>query len=303
MLLRPDGGRRRLLEAVRLRIRAARPFRRNDPDAVWFRDHYYHAPAEIASYLREVGVVVRDLHVADIGCGDGIMALGVAQQGRPALLVGFDVNLTDADALLERAQAERVAGALLPPNLEFRQSEPTALPAGDGSFDVVYTWSAFEHIEDPTAVLREINRVLKREGLLFLQLWPFYLSERGSHLWDWFPRSFHHLLMGDDEIAAAMTHGRDETDFMTGYMLDEYKKLNRITLGDLQDALLAADFDILRLDLLTHRVALEPELARRFRLADLGIAGVKLVARPRAESAGGEAPVPQEVTDPEEDPK
>jgi ubiquinone/menaquinone biosynthesis C-methylase UbiE len=300
MLRRPDGERRRLLEAIRQRIRGARPFRRSDPDAVWFRDHYYQAPAEIMSYLREVGVVLRDLHVADIGCGDGIMALGVARQGRPALLVGFDVNRTDADVLLERAKAERAAGATLPPNLEFRQSEPTELPAADGSFDVVYTWSAFEHIEDPTAVLLEINRVLRREGLLFLQLWPFYLSERGSHLWDWFPESFHHLLMGDDEIAAAMTRGREDVDFMTGYMLEEYQKLNRITLGDLQDALLAADFDIVRLDLLSHRVALEPELARRFRLADLGIAGVKLIARPRAASAG-EAPVPQEVTDSEED--
>lgn len=242
------------------------------------------------------------MRVADVGCGDGIMALGVADRAKPAELVGFDVSFTDPEALLERARAQDVVSAL-PKNLRFQQCEPTHLPAADASFDLVYTWSAFEHIEDPTAVLKEIKRILKPEGLLFLQLWPFYFSERGSHLWDWFPQPFHHLLSSEGEIESEMTSGADPGDFMTGYMLGEFRKLNRVTLGELQDALLAARFDIARLDLINHVVALEPELARRFRLSDLGTAGVKLLARPRPASVSREAAVPSEVSEPEERPE
>src|SRR5205807_894976 len=122
---------------------------------------------------------------------DGILCLGVAHKGRPSRLVGFDVNPTDVHHLGRRAQEEGV-----PPTadgLEFQGCEPDRLPAPDNSFDIATTWSAFEHIADPQAVLREIRRILRPSGVLFLQLWPFYYSERGSHLWDWFPEGFHHL--------------------------------------------------------------------------------------------------------------
>jgi ubiquinone/menaquinone biosynthesis C-methylase UbiE len=249
-----------------------------------------------------VGLSLRGLRVADVGCGDGIMALGFAHRAKPAELVGFDLNRTEPEALLTRARAQRVA-TTIPENLRFEECTPEYLPAPDDSFDVVYTWSAFEHVDNATAVLSEINRILKPEGFLFLQLWPFYLSERGSHLWQWFPQSFHHLLTSEEQIEATMTRGEDADDFMTGYMLEEFKKLNRITLGELQDALLAAEFDIVRLDLLTHLVPLAPELARRFRLSDLGIGGVKLLARPRPASMGREAAVASEVSESEKGPE
>jgi SAM-dependent methyltransferase len=265
-------------------IRRARRrlFVEDDPEATWFRDHFENAPAEIGSFLRGADVDIRGLRVADVGCGDGIMALGVASRLSPAELVGFDVNVTDTEGLLARARAQRAVDAL-PENLTFTQCTPTRLPAPDASFDLVYTWSAFEHVQDPVAVLTEINRVLGPGGLLFLQLWPFYLSERGSHLWDWFPQPFHHLLGSDEEIEAAMTAAATGDDFMPGYMLDEFKKLNRISLDGLQDALLAAGLDVVRLELITHLVGLEPELARRHRLLDLGTGGVKLLARPRTD--------------------
>jgi ubiquinone/menaquinone biosynthesis C-methylase UbiE len=290
------------LAAIRREIGRVRQSRRDDAESVWFRDHFYGAASEIIAFLEGVGVSLHGLRVADVGCGDGIMALGFASRAKPAELVGFDLNRTEPEALLARARAQGVA-TTLPENLRFEQCTPDHLPAPDGSFDVVYTWSAFEHVEDSTAVLSEINRILKPDGLLFLQLWPFYLSERGSHLWKWFPQSFHHLLTSEEQIEATMTSGEDAGDFMTAYMLEEYKKLNRITLGELQDALLAAEFDVVRLDLLTHLVPLAPELARRFRLSDLGIGGVKLLARPRLASVAREPAVPSEVSEPEKGPQ
>src|SRR5262249_23831111 len=151
------------------------------PERTWFRDHFEVAPREIATFVRGGAVDIEGRRVADVGCGDGIMALGVALRLKPAELVGFDVNPTDVDDLLRRAHAQRAA-AELREHLRFAQCGPTQLPAPDASFDLVYTWSAFVHVNNPVDVLREINRILTRDGVLFLQLWPFYFSERGSHL-------------------------------------------------------------------------------------------------------------------------
>jgi ubiquinone/menaquinone biosynthesis C-methylase UbiE len=269
------------------------------PEETWFRDHFDVAPREIQTFLRSAAIDPAGLRVADLGCGDGIMALSVALKLKPAELVGFDVNETDVEGLLRRARAQRAA-ADLPANLTFTRCSATELPAPDASFDLVYTWSAFEHVHHPVEVLREIRRVLTRDGILFLQLWPFYLSERGSHLWQWFPQPFHHLLSSHEEIEAEMRAGMPEDDFMTNYMLDEFKKLNRITVDELQAALLAAGFDIVRLELITHLVGLDPELARRYRLSDLGVSGVKLLARPSSDSVTGKPAVPGEIADAEE---
>jgi len=250
------------------------------PQSVWFWDHYEQAALEIIYSVGQAGVTLRDKVVADIGSGDGIMALGVANRGRPARLVGFDIVRTDVDHLSKRAREEGVRRTM-PAELSFVQSIPERLPAVEGEFDVAYTWSAFEHIQNPLAVLKETRRILKQDGVLFLQLWPFYYSDRGSHLWDWFPEPFHHLSESSDKIVDAMRHSSVADEAWTEYMIREFESLNRITLDDLQDALVAAEFDVVRLELLTQIVAIPRHLARSVRLTNLAIGGVKLLAVPR----------------------
>jgi ubiquinone/menaquinone biosynthesis C-methylase UbiE len=214
--------------------------------------------------------------IADIGCGDGIMALGVSHQARPAQLIGFDINLTDSEYLLGRARAEGVAAGL-PAGLEFRQSTPLSTPAPDDEFDFVYSWSAFEHIAEPISVLAEIRRILRPEGVFFLQLWPFYLSARGSHLWDWFPDEFHQLRENHQDVVAQMGVSDRHSVEWTHYMANEFERLNRITLQELQRAVLAGGFDVRRLELISLPTALTPELGR-YSWADLAVSGVKLAA-------------------------
>ena len=177
------------------------------------------------------------------------------------------------------ARAEGATNAL-PEGLEFRTSTPEATPAPDDAFDFVYSWSAFEHITEPVSVLREIRRILRPTGHFFLQLWPFYLSPRGSHLWDWFDDDFHHLKTSGPDVVAAMSESDRQPAAWTEYMAREFQHLNRITLDELQRAVIAAGFEVHRLELLAAPVHLTPELAR-YSWTDLGIGGVKLVALPR----------------------
>ena len=159
----------------------------------WWSEKYHDAVDQIIEFCNACGVRLDGREVADVGCGEGSMALGLCRRARPRTLVGFDVRPTNVEELCERSRAIG-ASSDLPPGLEFRQSAPVELPVESASFDFVYSWSAFEHIADPIAVLQEVRRVLRPGGHFFLQLWPFYLSAKGSHLWQWFDEDFHHLL-------------------------------------------------------------------------------------------------------------
>lgn len=249
------------------------------PESQWFWDHYDQAAGQIVEFCATSGVTLEGRDIADIGCGDGIMALGLCQRVHPRRLVGYDIRPTDPDLLLARARAENAVSAL-PPELDFRASAPSGIPAPDHEFDFVYSWSAFEHIEDPVGVLREIRRVLRPTGHFFLQLWPFHRSAKGSHLWDWFEEDFHHLVRNERDIVADMQASDRHPPEWTSYMAREFEHLNRITLSELQRSVLAAGFEVQRVELMTAPFSLTPEL-QRYAWTDLGVGGIKLMAIPR----------------------
>jgi ubiquinone/menaquinone biosynthesis C-methylase UbiE len=246
--------------------------------SAWFNEHYEEAANQVVSFLGEDDVKLAGLQVADVGCGDGIIDLGVMHKAGPAQLVGFDVMPTSADDLLAFARSEGVADEL-PPGLEFRTCEPRHLPADDASFDVVITWSAFEHVEDPLAVATEIRRILRPDGLLMLQLWPFFHSEHGAHLWQSVPEPFIQHLRSDAEIEQAVRAAGAHSPELTEEFLDVYATLNRITLDDLQRALLGGGLCVTKVQLLSETVRIPPQLFRRS-LSHLAVTGVKLLAVP-----------------------
>lgn len=258
---------------------ATRADEHRSPESQWFWDHYEMAAGEIVEAFASAGIDLAGATVADVGCGDGIMALGLCHRARPASLVGFDINATDPAGLAARAAAEGVS-VQLPPELDFRASEATRIPSEDAQFDVVYSWSAFEHIFDPIGVLTEIRRILRPGGAFFLQLWPFYLSARGSHLWEWFPEEFHHLRENHKDVVQQLAGSDRHSSEWTGYMSNEFERLNRVTLEELQRSVLASGFDVRRLELLTAPTGVTPELGR-YTWADLAVSGVKLIASPR----------------------
>jgi ubiquinone/menaquinone biosynthesis C-methylase UbiE len=264
---------------IRQRLsRKRQPARGASPESRWFWDHYDVAAGEIVSFCEGAGVTLEGRDIADIGCGDGIMALGLQRRARPRKLVGFDVVPTNVEFLTARCQAEGVPDPL-PTEVEFRASTPTSTPATHREFDFVYSWSAFEHIAQPSAVLSEIRRILRPDGHFFLQLWPFYRSAQGSHLWDWF-EDFHHLSMDDAEIVKRLNASDRHSKEWTEYMTREFLHLNRITLGELQEAVSSAGFEVRKLELLTAPVHLQPPL-EAYSWADLAVGGIKLIALPR----------------------
>ena len=96
--------------------------------------------------------------VLEIGCGTGIVTLGIAPYaGRIAAVDISPQMIAEAERKAERASAA---------NVEFRVSDGYSTPYDDGSFDVVLLFNVLHVVNEPAALLREARRVLKPSGWL-----------------------------------------------------------------------------------------------------------------------------------------
>lgn len=241
---------------------------------VWWRAHYVEAAGTVIDFFGGDGISLTGKRIADIGCGDGIIDLGVTMAAKPDRLVGFDIQTTDVAELGRRA-ADQIGLAELPDNLFFATSDEVGLPAEDASFDFVISWSAFEHIADPVAVLREVRRILVDDGVLFIQLWPFYNSAHGTHLVDWYPDGFAQFKHSNADILRTVRQAGPPA--MATEMLEVYRTLNGITADDLQLALWRAGFRIVKVALDSESVHI-PDEAAHLPLSTVAISGIKLLA-------------------------
>jgi 2-polyprenyl-3-methyl-5-hydroxy-6-metoxy-1,4-benzoquinol methylase len=98
------------------------------------------------------------LTVLDVGCSAGLVAATLAEAG--ATVIGVDIDQPG----LHRA-AERFGDAL-----SFVLADSEQLPLGDQSVDVVVCNHVYEHVLDPDALMRELRRVVRPTGALYLGL-------------------------------------------------------------------------------------------------------------------------------------
>ena len=111
-----------------------------------------HASGEDLERLVAVAAPRTNERALDLGCGVGHTLRRIAP------LVAFAVG---ADATLEMMQAGR-ASVVTAPNAAFVQSDATALPFADATFDLVTCRLAAHHFTDAASAFREVARVLRR---------------------------------------------------------------------------------------------------------------------------------------------
>lgn len=104
--------------------------------------------------------------VLDVGCGTGTLAVGIKHAAPEARVTGLDLD----GAMLSRAH--RKAG-LAGMAVDFVRGSSYALPWPDESFDKVVSSLFFHHLdrEGKDLTLREIHRVLRPGGALFVADW------------------------------------------------------------------------------------------------------------------------------------
>lgn len=99
-----------------------------------------------------------DWAVADLGCGTGETSAALAPYVARVIAV-------DRSGEMLQAARRRLRGSA---NVDIRRGELEALPIGDAELDAAVMMLVLHHAPDPSAVLAECARVLKRSGRLVL---------------------------------------------------------------------------------------------------------------------------------------
>lgn len=99
------------------------------------------------------------MKILDVGCGRGFYEAAVAS-------VYPGVKITGIDAGTDYIEIAKKAIKYLPgsDNINFLQADARHLPFPEGSFDRIICSDVLEHVNDDSSVVREIFRVLKKNG-------------------------------------------------------------------------------------------------------------------------------------------
>jgi SAM-dependent methyltransferase len=110
---------------------------------------------EYARILQGCAAYRRRNRLLEIGCGDGLFLVTATAAGWQCS--GVDIM----PAAARFAREER--------GLDVRPGELFDAAFGDGEFDVVYMNEVIEHLVEPVALMREVRRVLRPEGLALVR--------------------------------------------------------------------------------------------------------------------------------------
>jgi 2-polyprenyl-3-methyl-5-hydroxy-6-metoxy-1,4-benzoquinol methylase len=114
-----------------------------------------HESERLARLERALDRPVHGLRLLNVGCGTGGFNRAAEEAG--ALVWGVDLDVEAVGIARARASRERVVCAAA-----------GALPFRGGGFDIVYCMSTLEHVADWRIALREMVRVLRPKGWLYL---------------------------------------------------------------------------------------------------------------------------------------
>lgn len=147
------------------------------------------------SRLTNALVSLQNKIVLDFGCGNGAQTFEFINGG--CKILAADVTRAHLDKLAKYLRSQK-RSTILPVHYDGAQ-----LPIASESIDVVLSYDVLEHVQDESAALREIRRVLKAGGEIVLSVpnkaWVF--ETHGSRLpllpWNrvpffsWLPRAIH----------------------------------------------------------------------------------------------------------------
>jgi ubiquinone/menaquinone biosynthesis C-methylase UbiE len=113
--------------------------------------------------------------ILEIACGRGGFSRLLGSKG--ASVCGADFSPSAVAIARERL----LGHSSLARNVTYVQADAQAMPFEDNSFDLVVSCETIEHVPDPRAAVREMYRVAKPGGSLFLTT-PNYLNFMGLYL-------------------------------------------------------------------------------------------------------------------------
>ncbi|UCG03860.1 MAG: class I SAM-dependent methyltransferase [Candidatus Heimdallarchaeota archaeon] len=113
------------------------------------------------SFIKSINIDLSGKSILEVGCGAGYGIEQIYKNFRPKEYYVFDKN-----PRMVLHSAAKVKKKNLPVHLFLGDVKKTKLPSN--RFDAVFIFTVLHHVEGWQFALREINRVLKPKGLLFI---------------------------------------------------------------------------------------------------------------------------------------
>jgi SAM-dependent methyltransferase len=152
--------------------------------------------------------------ILEVGCGRGATLLEFARRG--GRVTGLDYSKEALATCRELASKNGSAQ-----HVSFVNGDARKLPFPSESFDFVFSVGLIEHFEDPTEILAEQHRVLRKGGFLLVQVPQKYsaytlLKKVMIRLGKW-PYGGWETEFSDKEIAALVSEAGLEPEYVYGY--------------------------------------------------------------------------------------
>lgn len=126
------------------------------PEDIKSQEEYVNYLLHLFSYTHVISIIPPESIILDSGCGDGYGAFLLSKYVKK--VIGIDLDRET----ISRAR-QNYSG-----NIRFDLYEGVRLPYEKSVFDIVTSFQVIEHVEDVDLYLREIKRVLKPGGRLFI---------------------------------------------------------------------------------------------------------------------------------------
>ena len=132
-----------------------------------------HMDKKYYSYMYDrIPVIIKDKEVLEIATGPGLLAKHVAHFTKKMLATDY------SDGMIKEAKKGEY-----PDNLTFEVADATSLPYTDNSFDVVIIANALHVMANPDKALKEIDRVLREDGVMIAPNFVGHNKGARSKIW------------------------------------------------------------------------------------------------------------------------
>ena len=132
-----------------------------------------HMDKKYYGYMYDrIPVIIKDKEVLEIATGPGLLAKHVAHFTKKMLATDY------SDGMIKEAKKGEY-----PNNLTFEVADATSLPYNNNSFDVVIIANALHVIANPDKALKEIDRLLREDGVMIAPNFVGHNKGARSKIW------------------------------------------------------------------------------------------------------------------------